>query len=190
VIADTNAQYARFVAETGHRPPENRIWQEAGKIHHPVVCVDWDDASAYCNWAELRLPTELEWEKAACGLDGRSYPWGKIWNRNRCRNYLNKGSETTAGVWHYGQGGAPFGGLQLSGNVWEWCADWYNDNAYTRSRWGNFAAPSSNSSRVVRGGSWCSDGSDFFLVSSRRQGIDFRDDYFGFRCVWVLEDPP
>lgn len=169
----TNAQYARFVAETSHRPPDNRIWQEPGKMHHPVVCVDWDDATAYCHWAGLRLPTELEWEKAARGVIGRAYPWGNKWDPNRCRNYLNKGSETTADVWGYGQGGSPFGGLQLSGNVWEWCAS------------------SSGQSPAVRGGSWCSDGSHFFSVSnSRNESPVFRGDYFGFRCVTGLGNSP
>lgn len=150
----TNAQYARFVAKTGHRPPGNRFWQESGKMNHPVVSVGWDDATAYCHWAGLRLPTELEWEKAARGKDGRTFPWGQEWDSNRCRNTKNKGNETTASGWHYGQGGSPFGGLQLSGNVWEWCADWYDDKAYRRYRQGDLAIPPSGEYRVVRGGSW------------------------------------
>jgi len=186
----TNAQYARFVAETGHPPPNNLFWQESGKMNHPVTDVSWDDATAYCGWAGLRLPTELEWEKAARGLDGRAYPWGKNWNPIRCRNHKNKGGEATAGVWRYGQGGAPFGGLQLSGNVWEWCADWHDGNAYTRYRQGNLAPPSLGTSRVVRGGSWFDDLPGRFSASRRHFSCPGASNARGFRCVGGLDASP
>ena len=173
----TNAQYGRFVAETGHRPPDNRVWQEAGKMNHPVTDGSWDDATAYCQWAGLRLPTELEWEKAARGLDGRAYPWGKAWDSNRCRNDGNKGGERTAGVWRYGQGGSPFGGLQFSGNVWEWCHD----------RWGS----PFDSLRGVRGGSWCLVRAAYFSASFRStNNVGLRSDDYGFRCVHELAATP
>jgi sulfatase modifying factor 1 len=176
----TNAQYAHFVEETGHRKP---LPLQAGwgspvcsrdtfppeKANHPVVYVSWEDATAYCSWAGLRLPTELEWVKAAYGLDGRAYPWGKSWQPNRCRNYRNHDRAGSAGVWCYGQGGSPFGGLQFSGNVWEWCADLYDANAYARYRQGSLAV----SSRVMRGGSWAS-GRPSPLVGNPR-GLNARD---------------
>lgn len=180
----TNAQYASFVAETGHRPPANRFWQESGKMNHPVTNVSWDDATAYCRRADLQLPTELEWEKAARGLDGRAYPWGKNWDRSRCRNSGNKGGERTAGVWRYGQGGTPFGGLQFSGNVWEWCADWYDNDSCTRYRQGNLASPSSGQDRVLRGGSWFDN--QFNDLSASYRGSFHpggRGSSGGFRCV-------
>jgi formylglycine-generating enzyme required for sulfatase activity len=181
----TNAQYARFVADTGHRNPEPDrysapVWKNgtfpAEKVDHPVVCVSWEDATAYCRWAGLQLPTELEWGRAACGLDGRAYPWGDVWDPNNCRNSQNKGGETTASVWRYGHGGAPFGVLQLSGNVLEWCAG---------------ASPSSNSFHVVRGGSWFFDNPLYFSSNRReRSPTDYCSDTHGFRCVHGLDTSP
>ena len=129
----TNTQYARFVAETGHRPPTSEMNNysfhtekaDQEKADHPVNGVSWEDAIAYCHWAELRLPTVREWEKAARGLDGRAYPWGMDRKKDFCWNRDNsdfKWASGTCCVWQFGHGGSPFGGLQLSGNVAEYCA--------------------------------------------------------------------
>ena len=174
----TNAQYQRFVQETG----KHCDWKPKAANDHPAVNVSWDAAQAYCTWAGLRLPSELEWEKGARYVDGREYPWGATWDETMCRNSKNRGQEETSQVWGYAAGCSSSGAYQMSGNVWEWCEDSYESGAYARYKTGDLTPPKGGGPRVVRGGSWYYNYVDYFRAGYRCHfAPDIRDDFVGVR---------
>jgi formylglycine-generating enzyme required for sulfatase activity/tetratricopeptide (TPR) repeat protein len=203
--AVTNAQYARFLNERrpGHselaswilldsdcfvKLKDGRYKAYGGRANHPIVQVTWHGAVAYSEWAGLRLPTELEWEKGARGTDGREYPWGDAWDERRCRNDKTRGSYRTCVVGAYPEGASPYGLLNMAGNVWEWCAGWYSDKYYTRLRQAGgdirSCQPGVGASRVVRGGSWYNGSAGRFRCADRSCSDPvYRDDDVGFRVA-------
>lgn len=167
VYAVTNAQYLRFVEATGHRAPGNTRHREKGLADHPATDVSWDDSLAYAKWAGCKLASEAQWERACRGPLGLAYPWGEDWDETKCRNDRNKGSERTSVVYGYAKGVSGWGTYNQSGNVWEWCADWYEEKYDTSSAKKDPRGPERGSYRVFRGGSWRYGGPGFFRAAYR-----------------------
>ncbi|MGY3676593.1 SUMF1/EgtB/PvdO family nonheme iron enzyme [Streptomyces sp. TE33382] len=123
VYPTTNADYARFVRATGHRPPQH--WPGGRCLvnlnDHPVVWVTWHDADAYARWCGKALPTAQQWEKAARGPKGQSYPWGTIPTAAKC-NVAEAEIRQTTPVTRYQSGVSPYGVFDMCGNTWEWCS--------------------------------------------------------------------
>jgi len=180
----TVGQFRKFCSATGNSMPDQPSWNQGD--NYPVVKVTWEDASSYASWAGKRLPTEAEWEKAARGPEGRKYPWGDSWDANKCNNGEDNspdGYANTSPVGSFPQGASPYGVMDMAGNVWEWCADWYDKNYYKKSPSRNPTGPSSGSLRVLRGGAW--DNSQYFCRSVDRHSTIPQCSLSrqGFRCV-------
>ena len=173
------------------------------KANHPMNCLTWDLADAYCTAQGGRLPTEAEWEYATRGPDGRVYPWG---DEAPTAEHLNAcGSEcvrwgkahgeeltplyaaddhypTTAPVGSFPAGRSRFGPFDVVGNVWEWAADWYGDYAPAAEK--NPVGPSSGKKRVIRGGAWNGSYATWLRPSFRyAQDPNAKSHGIGFRCA-------
>ncbi len=176
----TNAQYRRFCQETGRQCPAASKQGD----DHPVVAVTWDDAKAYCDHYGLRLPTEAQWEYAARGPEGREYPWGNECDKTKCCTSQNKGpGGRTFPVGSFPQGASWCGALDMAGNVWEYCADWYDSVYYSKSPVADPLGPEFGGSKVVRGGCWDLDPE--FSRCAFRFSYDPSPYYhhIGFRCA-------
>ena len=191
----TNAQYAEFVRATGHRVPDvdRETWESYGLIHpfsrtrrfawakevppegrgdHPVVLVSRGDAEAFAAWLSSvtsetwRLPSELEWEKAARGVDGRRYPWGNTFAPGLLNSH-DAGPFDTLPVGSFPKGASPFGMLDPAGQVFEWTSD-----------------GASTDRAIVKGGSWDDKGCGVCRPAARHtRPVDLKHILIGFRLV-------
>lgn len=199
----TNAQFARFVDAGGyhardwwtkagweqqeyHRSTEPVYWRDSqwNGAEQPVVGVSWHAAVAFCLWLgamtgeRIMLPTEDQWQYAAQGDDGRAYPWGNEWDGDRCNNSVRPyASRGTQPVTRYeGKGDSPFGVVEMTGNVQEWCLTDYENKTndiQSDAYW-----------RVLRGGSYNLTGDTLYRCDSRGKSDPFkRADSWGFRLA-------
>ena len=202
----TNVSFAACVKDGGCYPPQNKSSHTRPDYYgnpefdnYPVIYMSGYKAEEYCKWRGGRLPTEAEWEKAARGANGFTYPWGDTTDGtklNFCdRNCtlsssdqdMDDGYADTAPVGSYESGTSPYGMYDMAGNVWEWVADSYDAAYYQTSPLSNPLGPDLDDHRVLRGGSW-SDTIDFTRSTTRKSYFynyypDSIYSRFGFRCA-------
>jgi len=186
----TFAQYDQYCDEIGKEKPDDKGW---GRGNRPVIHVSYDDAAAYCVWLSrkteliFKLPTEAQWEKAARGTGGFVYPWGNHFDKNKC-NSKESGLGRTSPVGTYPSGKSTYGCMDMAGNVWEWCSDWYDSEYYKISPAKNPQGPVYGSARVLRGGGWFGVAPNC-RAASRHGHPAGRGGLVGFRLMMLTPSP-
>ena len=186
----TVGQFRQFINQSGYDYPAH-LWSKVAEYSpaddYPMVRLDWDDASAYARWAGKRLPTEAEWEYACRGrLVSKRYPWGDNWDA--ARDYANYSGTGGKDKWDLC---SPVGSFKpngyslydMVGNIWEWCADWYDKDYYESSPASNPTGPNTGEIRVLRGGSWNNYKKTLRLTHRSYHAPSVRYSLSGFRTV-------
>ncbi len=200
----TVAQYTLFIEDKGYAVKE--FWTQAGwdwkqennitlprfwgekdyerffKPTHPIIGVSWYEAMAFCGWLsektgdKMTLPTEQQWQRAAQGDDGRAYPWGNGFDAKRCNSSVGTKSSGTTPVTQYPNGASPYGVLDMSGNVWEWMLNEYDNLSIININ--------NTEMRGLRGGSWYDNDVNFLRADIRYWDIPISWDIgFGVRLA-------
>ncbi len=179
----TNTRYRRFLSLTKYRRrPSYTHDPTLDDDRQPIVGTTWSDAYDYCKWAGKRLPSEAEWEKAARGTEGLIYPWGNEW-RSDYSNNIETGLQKPVAGGNYPLGKSPYGVLDMAGNVWEWCNDYYDKNYYAQSPAQDPVGPEEGKLRVLRGGSWFDGSANLRTTNRRGENPQMRLSNIGFRCA-------
>ncbi len=189
----TYAQYNAYCQDAGQSLPAAPFW--GWQDTHPIVNVDWNAAVAYANWAHATLPTEAQWEKAARGdADDRPYPWGWEYASTYLATWANSNTTGvgtgTHSVGSFIDGASPYGAMDMLGNAWEWCADWYQSDYYLITPTANPTGPTTGTDKVLRGDSWYSYGGviDYAHRCPYRvyAAPSFTYNDYGFRCAIAI----
>ncbi len=190
----TNAEYKKFLDANPDRAVpyldltfvQQWNWDQTartfpnGRDQYPVVLVTWFDAAAYCKWADARLPTEAEWEKAARGTDGRIWPWGNAWELSRANTVEEKIGDATP-VGQFAKGASPYGALDMVGNVWQWTSTL--DKPYPYNATDGREDPNAAGLRITRGGAWLFGAAVTRTATRNRFAPDAKSASIGFRCA-------
>lgn len=189
----TTARYAKFLEAAGPDQPKlvPMFWEQVALRQdgdRPVIGVTWSAAESYCRWAGKRLPSEAEWEKAARGTDGRTYPWGNEEPAFKRANFDKPfpGSIYRDGlkpVGSYEAGKSPYGIYDMAGNASEWVSDWYDEKYYVVGPESNPTGPPNGRQKVLRGGSMVD---PTILLSAASRESYFPADtgpFVGIRCA-------
>ncbi len=207
----SNAEYTEFIKATDYAAPAYWDHHQLNQPNQPVTGVNWFDANAYCHWANKRLPTEAEWEKAARGPAGSIYPWGNELDFNKANFAKGKTGQKhiTAPVDSHPEGKSYYGVYNMAGNVFEWVQDWYDPKYYKESKEvrdpqgpnlglqlgsvNTFGKKQiTEKKKVIRGGSWFAPAPSI-TTTHRFWNDPLNNSYgvgLGFRCARDVENDP